>query len=139
MPTRCSSLRAPAEQSCGTHKSRVLVVEDNVDICRLVTLLLQDCGFDVRALLNGHPVVPTALSFRPNFILLDIGLPDLDGYQVAGLLRNDPELRNIVIIAMSAYSPDMYQSRSHQAMFDHYLVKPVDFTSLLSLLNIGSP
>jgi DNA-binding response OmpR family regulator len=113
---------------------RVLVVDDNADIARLVTLLLQHCGFDVRTLLDGHLVLATARSFRPHFILLDIGLPGMDGYQVAELVREDADLKDVVIIAISAYSPGMSPGRSRPAKFDHYLVKPVDFQSLLSLL-----
>jgi CheY-like chemotaxis protein len=115
-------------------KYRVLVVEDNPVLAQQVTLLLQYFGFDVHTLLNGHLVLVTARTFRPHFILLDIGLPDIDGYQVAESLRQDPDLKNIVIIAVSAYNPDMYSNRSRLARFDHYLVKPVKFESLLSLL-----
>jgi DNA-binding response OmpR family regulator len=118
---------------------RVLVVEDNADIARLVTLLLQHCGFDVRTLMAGHLVLATARSFRPHFILLDIGLPGVDGYQVAELLREDPDLKNVVIIAISAYSPGTHPGRSGPARFDHYLVKPVNFESLLSLLKSRLP
>jgi two-component system CheB/CheR fusion protein len=118
----------------GDVRYRVLIVEDNPDIARSMTLLLQHCGFDVQSLCDGHQVLATARSFRPYVILLDIGLPGLNGYQVAELLRQDPVLKKVVIIAVSAYSPDMHQNRSLLARFDHYLVKPVQFESLLSLL-----
>jgi DNA-binding response OmpR family regulator len=64
--------------------------------------------------------------------LLDIGLPDIYGFQMAGLLRQDAELDSTVIIGVSAYSPDMYPTRT--APIDHYLVKAVDFDALVSLL-----
>jgi DNA-binding response OmpR family regulator len=121
----------------GDDEYRVLVVEDNADLARLLTLLLQHCGFDVQTLSDGHLVLATARSFRPHFILLDIGLPDMDGYQLAELLRKDPDLKKVVIIAMSAYSSDMHPNRLRRAKFDHYLVKPVEFESLLSLLKSG--
>jgi DNA-binding response OmpR family regulator len=118
----------------GEARHRVLVVEDNRDIAQLMTLLLQHCGFEVRTLFDGLLVLATARSFRPHFILLDIGLPGMDGYQVAALLRQDSDLKNVVIIAVSAYGPDMHPRRSCLAHFDHYLVKPVKFESLLCLL-----
>jgi DNA-binding response OmpR family regulator len=116
----------------GSESCRVLVVEDNPNVARMATLLLELYGIDVETLSRGNPVVEMARSFRPHFILLDIGLPDIDGFQVAGLIRQDAELDSTVIIAVSAYSPDMYPTRT--APFDHYLVKPVDFDVLVSLL-----
>lgn len=113
---------------------RVLVVNDNDDIARLTTLLLEHCGFDVRTLFDGLRVLATTRSFRPHFILLDIGLPGLDGYQVADQLRGDPDLDDVVIIAVSGYSADMYATRSSPPRFDHHLTKPVGLETLLSLL-----
>ncbi len=118
----------------GEPRYRVLVVEDNVDNARLMTLLLQHCGFDVRTLFDGRPVLTTARAFRPHFVLLDIGLPGMDGYQVAEQLRSDPELKDVVIIAVSAYSPDLHPSPSRPARFNHHLTKPVGLESLLPLL-----
>jgi CheY-like chemotaxis protein len=115
---------------------RVLVVEDNPDIARLTSLMLEYSGFDVRALFDGYQVLATARAFRPQFILLDIGLPGIDGYEVAGLLRSDRDLIEMVIIAISAYSPREHPSRSHRGHFDHFLTKPVGLETLLSLLVI---
>ena len=98
-----------------------------------MTLLLH-CGFDVRTLFDGHLVLATARSFRPHFILLDIGLPGMDGYQVAEQLRSDSDLKDVVIVAVSAYSPDRHPSRSRPACFNHHLTKPVGLENLLSLL-----
>jgi CheY-like chemotaxis protein len=121
-----------------TVKSRVLVVEDNPALARTATLLLQLHGMDVETLPNGRPVVDTARWFHPHFILLDIGLPDIDGYKVAEQVRQDPELKHIIIIGVSAYSANMYAGQSHLENFDHYLVKPVDFTSLLSMMEVNN-
>jgi CheY-like chemotaxis protein len=118
----------------GTHRFRALVVDDNSDLARLVSILLEHCGFEVRTLANGHAVLMTARVFRPHVILLDIGLPGMDGYQVATLLRDDPDLKSTVIIAAAAYNPDTCPDKSLLAKFDHYLVKPYDFRSLVSLL-----
>lgn len=118
----------------GISPYRVLVVEDYPDLARTVMLMLQFYGLEVQTLTTGLPVVDTSRSFRPHFILLDIGLPDIDGYQVAEQLRQDPELKNITIIGVSAYSRGMYPGKAHLENFDHYLVKPVNFPDLLSLL-----
>jgi DNA-binding response OmpR family regulator len=112
---------------------RVLVVEDNADIARLTSLSLQHSGFDVRTLFDGHQALATARSFRPHFVLLDIGLPGMDGYQVAELLRADCDLMEMVFIAISAYSPSVHPVRSHLSLFDHFLTKPVGLDTLLSL------
>lgn len=127
-------LRPAASRLPGDARLRVLVVDDNADIARLMTLLLQHNGFDVRTLFDGPPVLAAARSFRPHFILLDIGLPGLDGYQVAAQLRGDSELNDMVLIAASGYSPDMYPNRSRPTRFDHHLTKPVGLETLLPLL-----
>ena len=74
----------------GTHRFRALVVDDNSDLARLVAILLEHCGFEVRTLANGRAVLATARVFRPHVILLDIGLPGIDGYQVAALPSRRP-------------------------------------------------
>ena len=109
-------IRSAFSRLLGDARYRVLVVEDNArePIARLMTLLLQHCGFDVRTLFDGHRVLATARSFRPHFILLDIGLPGMDGYQVAEQLRSDSDLNAVVIIAVSGYSP-LAPSRSRLA------------------------
>jgi CheY-like chemotaxis protein len=122
-------------QSCEVGGCRVLVVEDNADISRLTTLLLRQWGFDVLAVSSGHVVVETARSFRPQFIILDIGLPVLDGYAVAELIRDDPVLSKVTIIAVSAYGPEVHPDRSGRAGFNYHLTKPVRLDDLLTLLN----
>ncbi len=130
----CSPMNATLESSRKPENCRVLVVEDNPNVARMATMMLELYGLDVQTLARGRPVVDTARSFRPHFILLDIGLPDIDGFQVAKLLRQDAELNNTVIIAVSAYSPDVFPEEARTAPFDHFLVKPVDFDSLVTLL-----
>lgn len=113
---------------------RVLVAEDHPDLSRLFTWMLCRCGFDAVAVLDGLQVHPKARSFRPHFLLLDIGLPGLDGYQVAERIRGDGELNRVIIIGISAYGPGDKAGGGRQAHFDHYLTKPVDIKSVLPLL-----
>jgi DNA-binding response OmpR family regulator len=115
-------------------RSRVLIAEDHPDLARTMTWLLRHHGFDAQAVTCGDHVFPTALTFRADFLLLDIGLPGLDGYQVAELIRRDPALSNVIIIAVSAYGPDTHPARSRRAGFNHHLTKPVNIDELLPLL-----
>ncbi|HWE37330.1 MAG TPA: ATP-binding protein [Isosphaeraceae bacterium] len=114
--------------------SRILVVDDNVDTARGMVRLLKLLGNDATAVHDGRAALEAARTFRPEFVLLDIGLPILDGYEVAAALREDELHRDTVIIAVSGYGQDEDRRRSLAAGFDHHLVKPVDFDSLALLL-----
>jgi CheY-like chemotaxis protein len=109
------------------------VVDDNVDTARGTARLLQMSGHDVRVAHDGREALEAARGHDPRFILLDIGLPGMDGYEVARQLRGDPRHRDATIIAISGYSEDDYQP-SEQAGFDHHLVKPIDYGALRAIL-----
>ena len=113
---------------------RVLVVEDNVDTARSVSLLLEKAGCETKAVHDGAAALESAEAFRPQVVLLDIGLPGLDGYEVARRLRADPKHTCPRLIAVSGYGQTADRDRSKQAGFDHHLVKPVDFNALLTML-----
>lgn len=113
---------------------RVLVVEDNVDTARTLGLLLQGLGCMTQEVHEGPPVIDAAKSFKPDVILLDIGLPGLDGYQIARLIRHTPELSHIRLIALTGYGQQQDRERSREAGFDNHLVKPVHFESLIESL-----
>ena len=117
--------------------SRILVVDDNVDTARGMMRLLELLGNEVIAVHDGNAAIDAARDFRPDFVLLDIGLPGMDGYQVASTLREGLLNEDAIIIAVSGYGQDEDRRRSQAAGFDHHLVKPVDFDSLLPL--IGRP
>jgi signal transduction histidine kinase len=114
--------------------ARILVVDDNVDTALGMVQLLSLLGNEAIAVHDGHAAIEKARAFLPAFVLLDIGLPGLDGYEVAAALRGDDLHRDAVIIAVSGYGQDEDRRRSQAAGFDHHLVKPVDFDSLLSLI-----
>jgi CheY-like chemotaxis protein len=117
----------------GPAGARILVVDDNVDSARGTARLLQLAGHDVRVAYDGHQALEVARDHRPQFVILDIVLPGMDGYEVARQLRNDPRLRDTVIIAASGYSEDDYL-RPEEAGFDHHLVKPIDYDALRAIL-----
>ena len=113
---------------------KVLVVDDNVDTVLGFSMLLKASGHDVRTAHDGLSAVETAIAYRPNVVLLDIGLPGLNGYEVAKRLRQHPDLKNTVLIALTGYGQDTDRQASQQAGFDHHLVKPARFDQLKKIL-----
>ena len=113
---------------------RVLVVDDNVDTVTTLALLVTESGHDVRTAYDGPSVLETALDYRPDVVLLDIGLPGLNGFDVAKQLRRQPALQNAVLVAMTGYGGVSDLQRSFDAGFDHHLVKPGDFGKVLQIL-----
>jgi PAS domain S-box-containing protein len=115
--------------------ARVLVVDDNEDLARGMARLLEIRGHHVQIAYDGPSGLDKAREWRPEFVLLDIGLPGIDGFQVASLLRQDEDTKCAVIIAVSGYGQEEDRNRSRQAGFDHHLVKPIDSAELLKLLD----
>ena len=115
---------------------RVLVVDDNVDAVTTLAMLVQAAGHDVRKAYHGSAVLEAALDYRPNLVLLDIGLPGLTGYEVAQQLRQRPALKNTVLVAMTGYGQESDRLRSLEAGFDYHLVKPAAFGKVLEILAI---
>jgi CheY-like chemotaxis protein len=113
---------------------KVLVVEDNVDTAKTLSLLLEGIGCRTQEVHDGPPVFDAAQNFQPDVILLDIGLPGLDGYHIAELIRKTPELSKIRLIAVTGYGQQQDRERSRDAGFDDHLVKPVHFDSLVKAL-----
>jgi CheY-like chemotaxis protein/anti-sigma regulatory factor (Ser/Thr protein kinase) len=113
---------------------RVLMVDDNVDAAQSLGLLLKASGHDVRTVYDGLSAVEAALEYRPNVVLLDIGLPGLDGFEVAKRLRQQPTLSNIVLVAITGYGQEADLQRSQDAGFDHHLVKPTDIGKVQDIL-----
>jgi CheY-like chemotaxis protein len=116
---------------------RVLVVDDNRDSAETIAMLVELWGHQTHIVHDG----PAALAFlsepsdwRPDVILLDIGLPGLDGYEVARRLRREPSLDGLLMVAMTGYGQERDRHLSREAGFDHHLVKPVDPATLQALL-----
>ncbi len=117
-----------------TQPRRILVVDDNVDTANSVATLLKLAGHEVSLAHDGLAAIDEAKKSRPEIVLLDIGLPGLDGYAVARTLRDHPELAKAKLIAVSGYGQPEDRRRAHEAGFDEHLVKPVAFDKLLSLI-----
>ena len=114
--------------------TRILVVDDNVDTAAGLSRLLTRRGYFVELAHDGPSAVEKARAFAPAAVLLDIGLPGMDGYEVARHLRADPATVGSVILALSGYGQEEDRTRSRAAGFDHHLVKPIDFAVLQTLL-----
>jgi len=108
---------------------RVLVVDDNVDAARALGRLLELLGHQVAVAHDGPAALATASTVRPELVLLDLGLPGMDGYAVAARLR-DAGHRPAALVALTGYGQAEHHQRSSEAGFDHHLVKPVDFALL---------
>jgi CheY-like chemotaxis protein len=113
---------------------RVLVVDDNADTVETITFLLKASGHEVHAALDGTAAVALARRIRPDFLFLDLGLPGLDGFEVARLLRSEPGFDAMRIIALTGSGHDADRERSREVGIDSYLVKPIDPKFLDSLL-----
>jgi len=113
---------------------RVLVVDDSEDTAETMGTLLEMAGHTIQVAHSGPAALEAAAAFRPDVVLLDIGLPGLDGFQVAQRLREDPALKNITLIAASGYGQEEDLRRSKEVGIDRHLVKPVDPRELQDLL-----
>ncbi len=113
---------------------RILVAEDNRDAADTLALLLNLAGHEVRVAHGGRAAVAVAQTFRPEVAILDIGMPDLDGYEVAREIRRQPWGAGIHLVAVSGWGGDVDRLRAAQAGFDRHLTKPVDPKALEAVL-----
>jgi len=113
---------------------RILVVDDNLDSAQSLSLLLSICGYETHAVYDGLAAVESAANFRPDVVLLDIGLPQLNGYEVARRIRGQEWGKEMVLIALTGWGQREDRQRSKEAGFDHHLTKPVDPDALRALL-----
>lgn len=114
---------------------RVLVVDDNNDAVDTLQSFLEAAGHDVAVARNGQDALAAARTSAPTFVFLDIGLPDMDGYQLASRLRALPETSSSSFIALTGYGKTEDRERAHAAGFNHFLVKPVKPSDVLYLLS----
>jgi signal transduction histidine kinase len=113
---------------------RILVVDDNVDAADSIALLLTIDGFEAHSVHGAMAALDTVVSFKPDVVLLDIGLPVMDGYEVAQRLRSRIPIEQMRIVALSGYGQQADREKAAQAGFDDYLVKPVEPTALTEFL-----
>jgi CheY-like chemotaxis protein len=135
-----ASVREDSPESVASQKEstssakRILVVDDNHDSADGLLLMLQFEGHIVKAAYDGIEGLEMAETFRPDAILLDIGMPRMNGYDVARELRKKPWGKNVLLVAQTGWGQEEDMRKSQEAGFNYHLTKPVDFDRLIKLL-----
>jgi PAS domain S-box-containing protein len=124
----------PKSRRSNRQSLRILVADDNVDGADGLAMLLEMAGDEVRTAYEGPSVLTIAQSFQPHVVLLDIGMPGMDGYEVAQRLRSAPETRHALLLAMTGWGRDEDRQKAKDSGFDHHLTKPFDPAVLEMLL-----
>lgn len=118
--------QAPAADSAAampTHPKKILLVEDDDNLANVYLTRLQAEGFDVRRVPNGEDALAAAIEYRPDLTLLDVMMPQVNGFDVLDIIRNTPETANLKVIMMTALSQDSDKQRAESLGADDYLVK----------------
>lgn len=137
LPEASAAIELPILKGFSPESSRelrILVIDDNRDVADSLAMLLEILGYQVDIARDGQQGLSAAQRFEPDAILLDIGLPNMDGYQVAQKLREQAVTKQTLIIAMSGYAPNDDDSHEDAADFDHYLIKPPDIRHIQNLI-----
>ncbi|MFM0505795.1 ATP-binding protein [Paraburkholderia caffeinilytica] len=117
---------------------RILIIDDNADASEALAMLLANEGHQVETCRDGVSGLSAVATFSPDVVLLDIGLPGMDGYEVARRLRECGSNRNVILVAVTGYGLPADRLRSAEAGFDHHLTKPVDYQALIRLFDAGT-
>ena len=123
------------KSTAAENRQRVLVVDDNKDSAQTLALMLKIMGNEVRTAHDGLEAIEKAQEYLPNVILLDLGMPKLNGYDVCRRIREQPWGAKMDIIALTGWGQAEDRQRTKEAGFDHHLVKPVDVARLKELLD----
>lgn len=113
---------------------KVLIVEDDIDSVRTLSMLVAEMGHTVEYAINGYVAVTLAKRFKPDIVLLDLGLPGIDGFDVCEQIKQDRELRDVRVIVITGYGQPEFRERSTSAGCEAHLVKPVAPETLEKLL-----
>jgi CheY-like chemotaxis protein len=116
---------------------RVLVVDDHPDTTEVLSVMFQVIGYDTRGEVRGRDALRAAREFEPDLILLDIGLPDLSGYEIVHAMRDDPRVRDRFIVAVTGWGRTQDIVRAKQAGFDAHFVKPIDLAKIRQILRLA--
>jgi CheY-like chemotaxis protein len=119
----------PAAKRC-----RVLVVDDNIDSVESLAMLLRMMGHEVETASDGASGLEKAAAFKPDVAILDIGLPKVNGYELARQIREQEWSKNVVLVALTGWGQEQHRRRSEESGFNHHLTKPVEFDVLQEIL-----
>jgi signal transduction histidine kinase/ActR/RegA family two-component response regulator len=132
-PAPATQKQKPEKRDTGPIR-RILVVDDNVDGANSLAFLLRLSGHEVRTAHDGPTALDIARAFAPEIVLLDIGLPRMDGIEVAKRMRQERSLKDTLLVAITGYGHEQYRRRSHEAGFNAHMIKPLDLDELHALL-----
>lgn len=118
----------------GSGKFLILVVDDSADNVAVMSLNLQELGYRVVTATNGEEAISVAAQTRPNLILMDISMPGLDGFAATRRIRENDELRDVPVVAVTAFGTEGFQRAAYDAGISGYLTKPVDFDRMHHLV-----
>jgi CheY-like chemotaxis protein len=122
---------APSAQTApATGGRKVLLVDDNVDAMEMMAFLLAEMGYEAHTTADAGNLVDMALDLRPDVIVLDIGLPGVDGYELARMIKGQPQLASIRLVAHTGYGSPEDRRKAQEAGFDAHLVKPAELADL---------
>jgi PAS domain S-box-containing protein len=137
LPADAAAVATPhalAPAAVGTTQRRVLVVDDNVDVTDTMVMLLETVGHHTAFAHNGAQALSTATAYQPHIVILDIGLPDQNGYEVARQLRQRPEGAAMFLVAATGWGQETDRERARVAGFDLHMTKPIDFARLQEVI-----
>ena len=132
---RAQEPAAQATEILPVIRRRLLVVDDNRDLANMLAALLEVMGHEVRAVNDGPTAISVAAAYRPHAVFLDIGLPGMNGYEVARKFRSAPEHAHVTLIAFTGYGQDEDRLRAREAGFHHHLVKPAEASQLAQIVD----
>ena len=135
-PEVVSETPVPRPAALGDTERRILVVDDNHDAARALALLLKLSGHEVHTAPDGPSGLDAVAEFQPDVVLLDIGMPGMDGYEVARHIRQSPSLRDVCLVALTGWGQEEDVRFAHASGFDHHLLKPVDLNRLMDTLRL---
>jgi CheY-like chemotaxis protein len=104
---------------------RILIVEDNEALAQTTGWMIEMIGHDYKLAHNGPDAIDLARTYRPDVVMMDIGLPGMNGYDLCAAMKQEPHLKNTIFIAQTGWGQDEHRQRAKEAGFDHHLVKPV--------------
>jgi signal transduction histidine kinase/ActR/RegA family two-component response regulator len=136
-PPASASTRTSQSTDSSGQRRRVLLVDDNVDFVSTLKILLSTMGHDIRIAHDGVTAQSVAREFQPEFAFLDIGMPGMNGYDLARYLRQSPETANAILVAVTGWGQDKDRQLSKSAGFNHHLVKPVELSQVMEIIEAG--
>ena len=134
LPERFNSLGITSIMASQTSPKRVLIVDDNDDAADLVAELLQIYGYSVRTAYSGAEGINEAFAFMPHLVLLDLGMPGMDGFAVATVLRNTADYQQPYLVAYTAWNDVATKNRVMASGFDRHMTKPANFQEIVDMV-----